>query len=428
MAGATQGAKAARMGDPRGIRKRFCPEDFLLERPCFRYTRGMRGFFSSFTAILAAEIAACVAMPGFAGPGVSDPDNPIDFETQIRPIFEQRCYECHGANKQKGRLRLDQRASVFRGEDHEDWRIIPGDPEESEVFHRISLPADDFDIMPPEGDPLTAEQIALIRQWIAEGAEWPEGAHGEGALEVERIEIRELSPAEEEAERAAIARVAERGGLIMPIAEDTRALYLNLSLLAEPFEDADMKLLRGLEPTLVWLNLGRSQITDAGVRELERFAELRRVHLNGTDVGDAAMASLAKLERLRFLNLYGTNVTDAGATRLAGLNDLRKVFLWQTEVTEEAAARLREANPNLQIDLGNYALAAPVPEEAAQPAAEMTCCETALANGQLCVHTCCVEALAKDALCAKCNPNGGEELLAKIQALAEELKKKDGDG
>lgn len=367
-----------------------------------------------------AAISAAVALPHTAKAD-------IDFLTQISPIFEARCYDCHGANQQKARLRLDQRASVFRGEDQQDWRIIPGDPETSEVFHRISLPAGDFDIMPPEGDPLTASEIELIRQWIAEGAAWPKEAHG-GSLEVERIEIRELSPAEEEGEQAAIARVTERGGLIMPVAENTRALYLNLSLLAEGFADADMKLLRGLEPTLVWLNLGRSKVTDAGARELERFTELRRLHLNGTNVGDEAMASLTKLERLQFLNLYGARVTDAGAMRLAELKELRKVFLWQTDVTQECASRLREANPNLQIDLGNYTIAAPVPEQMAEPPAEMTCCETALANGQLCVHTCCAEALAAGALCEKCNPSGGDELLAKIRALAEELKKKEGDG
>ncbi|MCA9125416.1 MAG: hypothetical protein KDB11_34870, partial [Planctomycetales bacterium] len=95
----------------------------------------------------------------------------IDFDKQIAPLLVSRCIECHGPDKDKGDLRLDQKAFALP---EEDSTIVPGKPDESEFVHRIELPAGDDDIMPAKGEPLTEAQRKLLRQWVAEGAEWPE--------------------------------------------------------------------------------------------------------------------------------------------------------------------------------------------------------------------------------------------------------------
>ena len=72
-------------------------------------------------------------------------------------------------------LRLDLKKHVFHDE-KDLWSIVPGDAEFSPVYERIILPADDPDVMPAEGEPLTPEQVAKIKTWIEQGAEWPESA------------------------------------------------------------------------------------------------------------------------------------------------------------------------------------------------------------------------------------------------------------
>jgi uncharacterized membrane protein len=98
----------------------------------------------------------------------------IDFARDVAPIFAARCLECHDAAKTKGDLRLD----LPLDEGGDPHVIVPGDPDGSELIELVSLPADDLDIMPAKGDPLTAEQIETLRQWIAEGAVWGEVAGG----------------------------------------------------------------------------------------------------------------------------------------------------------------------------------------------------------------------------------------------------------
>ncbi len=93
----------------------------------------------------------------------------VSFAGHIRPIFQQSCVECHGPDKQKGDLRLDGPKTAI-GES-----IIPGKPDKSELYKRITLPEDDSDFMPSEGEPLSQAQTELIRKWIKQGANWPQG-------------------------------------------------------------------------------------------------------------------------------------------------------------------------------------------------------------------------------------------------------------
>src|SRR5690606_24048718 len=81
---------------------------------------------------------------------ISDQDM-LQLLTGVRAVFAHSCYRCHGSDKIKGELRLDEREFVFQG--GENGPIIEvGQPENSELIRRISLPADHEDIMPSKGD------------------------------------------------------------------------------------------------------------------------------------------------------------------------------------------------------------------------------------------------------------------------------------
>ncbi|HKQ90260.1 MAG TPA: DUF1553 domain-containing protein [Blastocatellia bacterium] len=96
----------------------------------------------------------------------------VDFKRQIEPIFARSCYQCHGAKKAMGQLRLDGKESALKG-GLSGAAIIPGDGKQSLLVKRI-LGEGAEARMPMGGAPLTPAQIALIRRWIDEGADWPE--------------------------------------------------------------------------------------------------------------------------------------------------------------------------------------------------------------------------------------------------------------
>ena len=99
----------------------------------------------------------------------------VDFDRQVRPIFESRCYECHGEKKQKAGVRFDQRDSLFHGGDSGKPLLVPGKSAESILLQKVTT-ADPDEMMPPKGERLTAEQISILKAWIDEGANWPQQA------------------------------------------------------------------------------------------------------------------------------------------------------------------------------------------------------------------------------------------------------------
>jgi hypothetical protein len=96
-----------------------------------------------------------------------------DYETQIRPLLRSRCLTCHGALRQQGGLRVDTTAALLKGGDSGP-AIELGKADASELIARVSTD-DDSVRMPPEGDALTAEEVALLTRWIAAGAPRPDG-------------------------------------------------------------------------------------------------------------------------------------------------------------------------------------------------------------------------------------------------------------
>lgn len=100
-------------------------------------------------------------------------DQEVALQTQVRSIFAHNCYKCHGAEKVKGDLRLDNKEMLFRGGESGP-AFIPGNPDESELYRRITLPKGHKDIMPQKGKLLSAKEINVIRFWIEKGAPWPE--------------------------------------------------------------------------------------------------------------------------------------------------------------------------------------------------------------------------------------------------------------
>jgi len=100
---------------------------------------------------------------------------PVDFVQDVQPILTQACLKCHGPDKQRGGFRLDVKASALQGGDNYAPAILPGKSRESPLIQLVAGLDPDLK-MPPQGKPLTAEQISLLRAWIDQGAVWPESA------------------------------------------------------------------------------------------------------------------------------------------------------------------------------------------------------------------------------------------------------------
>ena len=110
----------------------------------------------------------------------------IDFARQVKPILESTCLSCHNPDNVKGELLLDTRENALIGGEYGP-SIEPGKPDDSSLYTLTILDPDDDDIMPPKGDPLTKEQTDILKNWIEQGAEWPEDMVLKPAQKVEFV-------------------------------------------------------------------------------------------------------------------------------------------------------------------------------------------------------------------------------------------------
>lgn len=295
----------------------------------------------------------------------------VNFEKQIWPFLKNSCVDCHRApykkdgklKKPKGGLRLDAAWAITLGS--EDGAIIDaGKADESAIYTSVMLPADDDDVMPPEGkaDALTEDQKVLLKQWIDEGADfggWAGSLEGKpkelsnsgGKIPVSEIQevYKKLATGLKPISEGQWKAIVEKGGRVMPLAEQSPLLAVDFRHSEQEVTDGSLAGLSDLGNQLALLDLSQTGITDTALESIGKLERLVRLDLHETQVGDAGLAHLASLENLRYINLYSTQVSDKGLQQLGKIKSLREVYLWHSKVTANGVKQLQKRLPNAKI-------------------------------------------------------------------------------
>ena len=132
-----------------------------------------RAFLAVLLVLLLASPELCARGESPATPGDPAASQLAIYSEKIRPLLAEQCFSCHGGLKQEAGLRLDTVALMAEGGES-GAAIVKGDPDNSLLFERVSDP-DPASRMPPEGEgvPLSAEQLALLSNWIKAGCPAP---------------------------------------------------------------------------------------------------------------------------------------------------------------------------------------------------------------------------------------------------------------
>ena len=295
-------------------------------------------------------------------PAAARAEDKVNFETQIQPIFMQHCAGCHGEKTAAAKLRLHTVAGL-----QEKWKakaelIVAGEPEKSEFYKRLVLPADDKKRMPKKADPLPKETTDLIAKWIRKVRRCPSSrqrrpktanpgrktGRSAGCREAGRGAAAASGARAEGSDRRAYGRRRQ----VMPLFADSALLQVSFAHRSEPAGDAEIALLTPVAEQVYALNLADSKPTDAGLAPLAGLKNLSVLHLERSTLTDAGLAHVAGLANLQYLNVFGTGITDEGLKHLAGLKHLQRLYLWQTKASYDAAMNMEKTTPGLMVNLG----------------------------------------------------------------------------
>jgi hypothetical protein len=312
--------------------------------------------------IMIRQLLICVIAVSFVATARA-----VDFQKEILPIFEANCVKCHKADKAMGKLKLDSAAGIEEKLAADAHLLTKGEPEKSELYERLVLPADDKKRMPKGADPLDQKSIDLIAAWIKEGAVLPTVAAVAATPELEVIPMPtdkpkappakptlEALPLPEvpAASQEAVDKLMAAGAQVLPLYADSNLLDVSFALSAQPPSDETLALLEPVAEQVYSLNLKNARISDAGSSVLAKLKNLNHLDLHGSTFSDSAATNLAGLTRLESLNLYETGVTDGVLEPLKTLPRLSKLYLWKTNVSLAAATALGKEKPVLEWNLG----------------------------------------------------------------------------
>jgi len=294
-------------------------------------------------------------------------DSALVYRDLVRPIFQDRCVECHGPNKTEGDLRLDGPEHIEDGGESGP-AVTSGEPEESELLKRVTLPLYHDDVMPPENhEPLSVERVELLRWWIANGAsfeatvaemrEEPPPPPVQTVLarlsrprgEIETgIYAEEVSPPDS----SVLDELATAPLRIQKVASDEPFLQVEVTAAVDTVGAALLRRLEGVAPQVAWLDLSGTVVPASALEVVGTFPHLTRLYLREATVEEAGLRALETNTFLKYLNLVGTNASDEGLAHLASVESLETLYLWRTQATDVGVDSLRARVSGVDVNRG----------------------------------------------------------------------------
>lgn len=278
-------------------------------------------------------------------------------------IFEQKCYVCHGQNKQKGDLRLDTKEGFIKG--GKDGSLLADSKSGSILLERIMLPLEDDDHMPPsEKKQLTAMEIDFLNWWIKSGADLnktleelnlPDSLMGFITSD-ESSTINNLIPQIEviQADRNTIDKLKSLDVLISPIALNSNYLSVSFMNVLPENETQVMEECIKLKQQIIWLNIDYQNLDTLAWQQISLLTNLRKISAKNSNLDDNKMTYFETLDSLVSLNLVGTNVSLSGIEKIKNFQNIESIYLYQTKIDEAGFKQINQFFPKASLDSGNY--------------------------------------------------------------------------
>lgn len=298
-------------------------------------------------------------------PVLANVNEALAYDDIIKPILKEKCWSCHNATKIKGKLRMDEVELLKKGGKN-GVVFVAGNAEKSELIHRITLPENNDEHMPPEGKtPISKNELALLVWWINTGADFdkkvaalkPAGDEVKTALAAlvsgetdGKKTLQEPSILDNriaEANPEVVAKLRSKNVLLTPISGKDN--YLDVSTINAPLTDSLLADLQQISKHIVNLNLRDKILPKKIIPFLNSCENLMSLRLDGSTVSDAEITQLKPLPHVRYINLFNTTIGDKSMQHLATFPSLGRVYCTDTHVTESGIKSLKIVAPKLQI-------------------------------------------------------------------------------
>ena len=294
---------------------------------------------------------------------VSITSKSIVFKDLVQPILKNKCESCHNDQKTKGQLNMSSVEKMLKGGKNGPlWKA--GDVVKSHLIHRIELPMDAKEHMPPKGkSQLTENEILLLRLWVQSGASLDKSIQdypaqlGFSKWISSSNASSSLTPVEKNydfssASESDIASVNTPFCSVRPISSSSPALEAEF-FVAKKFDVKTLENLSKVATQLTALNIAKMPIKDSDVKLMAKFTHLERLNLNFTDISGKGLMELIPCQNLNSLSLAGTKIQEADLVQfLKKMGTINEVFIWNTNLNATQISQVKQLFPKIKWNEG----------------------------------------------------------------------------
>ncbi|MGB5317926.1 c-type cytochrome domain-containing protein [Eudoraea sp.] len=285
-------------------------------------------------------------------------DSLIIYDDFIKPIFQEKCIACHNSTDGMGGLRMETYGDLFEESDH-GTAIVARNSAKSNLFNRVSLPADHEKAMPPRGMGFGYTDIQLLKYWINNGADSLATFQSE-TMDEELINLINRDYGLDFSPKPHYEKVKtdslDKGLLSLLRGAGFRVNYLSEAnyLLDVEFKGStigenEIKLLNKVANQITFLKIVSCKLTDDLVKTMPIMEHLTKIDLSQNPINKEVAPYLAKHTHLETANLNETNITLETTQTLLSQATLTKIYLWNTNLSSTKVSNLIQTYPEVEI-------------------------------------------------------------------------------
>ena len=280
------------------------------------------------------------------------------YDDLIQPIFNQKCVSCHNKEISRGNLNMDSYSNLLKG-GSSGIPINKSDPRKSLLIRRITMPTSELKYMPPDGEPVSFDEIKTLIWWINNLDKSNENLV---SLKVED-DIKEslemlysLNFTEKQwFEKISIDKIDE--SLVQNIDKSVFQIkfisdekkFLSVKYLQKNVSVSDIEKLQKISKYIAYFTAKSSNISNELIKGISNFENLVKLEIQDNNIDDESIKILQSLKNLEILNIHNTKITSKSIEILKTFKNLKRAYVWGTSISRSEIDQFNRKEEKLKL-------------------------------------------------------------------------------
>ena len=280
----------------------------------------------------------------------------------IQPIFNQKCVSCHNKEIFRGNFNMDSYSNLLKGGSSGN-PINKSDPRKSLLIKRITMPTSDLKYMPPDGEPVSFDEIKTLIWWINN---LDKSNDNLASLKVEddikeslemlySINFKEKQWFEkiivEKLDESLIQGIDNTIFQIKYVSDDKK--FLSVKYLKKNVSLGDIEKLEKIRGNITYFTAKSSNLSNDMIKSISNFENLVKLEIQDNNINDESIEILQSLNNLEILNIHKTKITSKAIDALKKFKNLKRAYVWGTSISKSEIDNFNRKESKLLLIGGN---------------------------------------------------------------------------